>query len=144
MNLPPFVLALGYAGLVPFLIGPGWLTFSPGSAPQWLDMAWMGYVAMIASFMAGTFWGFALPASQGSAGQLGLAISIVLMLMAWLATLLSFGPALALLAMVFLLLLAADFWRERVLDTLGGYFRLRSTLTVGVLIAIAWRFSLSG
>ena len=46
--------------------------------------------------------------------------------------------------MVFLLLLAADFWRERVLDTLGGYFRLRSTLTVGVLIAIAWRFSLSG
>jgi hypothetical protein len=45
--------------------------------------------------------------------------------------------------MVFLLLLAADFWRERVLDTVGGYFALRSTLTAGVLIALAWRYAIS-
>ncbi len=143
MNLPPVVLALGYSGLLPFFLGPAWLMLSPGTAPQWLDAAWMSYVAMIASFMAGTFWGFALPASQGPAGQVGLLISIVLMLMAWVATLLSFGPALALLAVVFLLLLAADFWRERVLDTIGGYFRLRTSLTLGVLLAMAWRFGIS-
>jgi hypothetical protein len=144
MNLPPMVLALGYAGLLPFFIGPAWLALAPASVPTWLDMAWMRYVAMIASFMAGTFWGFALPAAQGPAGQLGLAISIVLTLLAWVATLLPFGPSLALLAGVFLLLLVADFWRERVLDTLGGYFALRSALTVGVLLSIAWRFSISG
>lgn len=143
MNLPPSVLLLGYSGLIPFLIGPLWLTLSPGSAPQWLDIAWLNYVALIASFMAGTFWGFALPASQGVAGLIGLLISVVLMLMAWVATLLSFAPSLALLGLVFLLLLAADFWRERVLDTIGGYFRLRTTLTLGVLVALIWRFSLS-
>ena len=60
-----------------------------------------------------------------------------------MATLLPFGPSLALLGLVFLLLLAADFWRERVLDTLDGYFRLRTTLTLGVLAAVVWRFTLS-
>lgn len=143
MHLPPAVLLLGYSGLIPFVIGPLWLTLSPGSAPQWLDIAWLNYVAMIASFMAGTFWGFALPAAQGPAGLLGVAMSAVLMLIAWVATLLPFGPSLALLGLVFLLLLAVDFWRERVLDTLDGYFRLRTTLTLGVLAAVVWRFTLS-
>lgn len=143
MDLPRAVLLLGYSGLIPFLLGPAWLSFAPGSAPQWLDAAWLSYTALIASFMAGTFWGFALPASQGPAGQLGLLISVALMLLAWVATLLPFALSLALLAVVFLLLLVADFWRERVLDTIGGYFRLRSGLTIGVLVAIAWRFSLS-
>lgn len=143
MDLPRIVLLFGYSGLVPFFIGPAWLALSPGTAPQWIDAAWLAYTAMIASFMAGTFWGFALPASMGPNGQLGLLISVVLMLMSWLALLLPFGPALALLAMVFLLLLAADFWRERVLDTIGGYFALRSGLTVGVLVAMAWRYALS-
>jgi hypothetical protein len=143
MHLPPAVQLLGYAGLIPFLIGPLWLTLSPASAPQWLDLAWLNYVALIASFMAGTFWGFALPASQGAAGLLGLLMSVLLMLMAWVATLLPFAASLALLGLVFLLLLAADFWRERVLDTIGGYFRLRTTLTLGVLVAMVWRFSLS-
>ncbi len=142
MKLPPFVLLLGYSGLLPFLIGPAWLTFSPGTAPQWLDFVWHGYVAMIASFMAGTFWGFALPAVEGAAGKAGLAISVVLMLLAWAAMALPFGPSLIMLAAVFGLLLVADLWRERTLDTIGGYFALRTTLTVGVVIAIAWRFAL--
>lgn len=143
MQLPPTVLLLGYSGLIPFLLGPAWLSLSPGTAPHWLDAAWLSYVALIASFMAGTFWGFALPAAQGPAGLLGLVISVVLMLLAWVATLLPFAPAMALLALVYLLLLAADFWRERVLDTVGGYFALRSTLTIGVLAAMAWRYSFS-
>lgn len=143
MDLPRAVLMLGYSGLIPFLIGPLWLTLSPGTAPQWLDVAWLSYVALIASFMAGTFWGFALPASQGPAGQLGLVIAVLLMLLAWVATLLPFALSLGLLTIVYLLLLVADFWRERVLDTIGGYFRLRTGLTLGVLVAMAWRYSLS-
>ena len=142
MKLPPFVLLLGYSGLLPFLVGPAWLTFSPDTAPQWLDFVWHGYVAMIASFMAGTFWGFALPAIEGPAGKAGLAISVVLMLLAWVALALPFGLSLIMLAGVFGLLLVADLWRERTLDTIGGYFALRTTLTVGVVIAIVWRFAL--
>jgi hypothetical protein len=139
MNLPKLVSLMGFMGLIPFFAGPLWLTWMPGSAPSWLDHLWLTYIAMIASFMAGTFWGFALPASQGPDGLIGLGISMVLMVLAWVSTALPFEAALGGLALVFLLLLLADFWRERVLDTIGGYFLLRTTLTVGVLLAIGWR-----
>lgn len=139
MRLPFFVLVAGYLGLVPFLAGPLWLTLSPETAPPWLDAVWLSYVAMIASFMAGTFWGFSLPACEGLEGQIGLAIASLLMLLAWGATALPFNLSLLALALVFLLLLLADFWRERTLGTVEGYFSLRSVLTIGVLIALAWR-----
>jgi len=142
MKLPPVVLLFGYAGLIPFMLGPLWLSVAPTSAPPWLDFVWHGYVAMIASFMAGTFWGFALPAVEGTAGKQGLLISVILMVLAWGALGLPFHASLIALALVFLLLLLADFWRERTLDTIGGYFMMRTTLTVGVLIAIAWRLLL--
>lgn len=142
MKLPPLVLLLGYSGLLPFLIGPAWWTFSPETAPDWLDAAWHGYTAMIASFMAGTFWGFALPAAQGSAGKAGLAISVVLMLLAWVALGLAPLYSLLLLAGVFVLLLIADVWRERTLGSVEGYFAMRTTLTVGVIVAIVWRLVL--
>ena len=57
-------------------------------------------------------------------------------------TLLDFTWQLAGLALVFLLLLLADLWRERTLDTIGGYFRLRSALTAGVIVAIGWRVAI--
>lgn len=139
MPLTPLAFWLGLSGLIPFVIGPLWLTLSPGSTPQWLDFLWLHYVAMIASFMAGTFWGFALPLSAGSAGFLGLVISVVLMLASWLALALPLLPCLLLLAAVFLLLLLADYWRERTLDSIEGYFRLRAMLTAGVALCISWR-----
>lgn len=142
MGLPWVVLVVAYMGLIPFLLGPAWLHFSPDTMPPWLDAAWLKYVAMIASFMAGTFWGFALPAAMGLAGMMGLGISLVLMFAAWGALLLPFQISLWALAAVYLLLLLADYWRERTLDTIEGYFLLRTVLTVGVLIAIAWRLML--
>jgi hypothetical protein len=144
MKLPPLVLALGFAGLVPFLVAPLWVTFSPEAVPAWLDRAWLSYVTLIAAFLAGTFWGFALPAAQGPQGMVGLLIASALMLLTWLTMMLAFDAALVGLAVVFLLLLLADFWRERTLDTIGGYFLMRTTLTVGVLAAIAWRWLLGG
>lgn len=142
MKLPPLVFALGFAGLIPFLAGPLWLTLSPETAPVWLDRAWLAYVTLIAAFLCGTFWGFALPASAGFAGMAALLMSTGLMLATWLAMLQEFQLALGILALVFLLLLLADFWRERTLDTIPGYFTLRTMLTVGVLIAVAWRLVL--
>lgn len=140
--LSPLAFWLGLSGLLPFLIGPLWLTFSPATAPTWLDAAWHQYLAMIASFMAGTFWGFALPLSGGTAGLLGLLISACLMLLSWAAMALPFEQSLLMLGAVLLLLLLADVWRDRVLDSIEGYFRLRALLTVGVLVCIIWRLLL--
>lgn len=143
MRLPLIVILMGYAGLIPFLLAPLWLTLSPATAPAWLDHVWVQYVVLIAAFLAGTFWGFALPAIEGPAGIAGMLIAAVLLGVIWLATSL---PALELhlLAVVFLMLLIADFWRERVLDTVPGYFRLRVALTVGAIVAVAWRIALRG
>lgn len=142
MRLPLIVIVLGYAGLVPFVIGPLWLTVSPETAPAWLDRGWTHYVTLLAAFLAGTFWGFALPAIEGPNGILGVFIASALMLLTWLTMVLAPAWQLYLLALVFLLQLLADFWRERTLDTIPGYFRLRTTLTVGAIAAIAWRLAL--
>jgi hypothetical protein len=141
MRLPLIVVLLGYAGLAPFVAGPLWLTLAPQSAPAWLDMAWSAYVTLLAAFLAGTFWGFALSAIEGPSGVLGVFIASALLLLTWLTMLLP-GYQLYLLALVFLLQLLAEFWRERTLDTIPGYFRLRVTLTVGAIGAIAWRLLL--
>lgn len=142
MKIPVWVRLLGYAGLVPFLAGPLWITVAPASLPVWLDQLWLGYVILIAAFLAGSFWGFALTAIEGPEGQLGILIASLLMVLTGLAMCFPFQPSLYLLAVVFLLLLLADFWRERTLGSIPGYFLLRAVLTSGVLVAIAWRLAL--
>ncbi|WP_051362370.1 DUF3429 domain-containing protein [Solimonas soli] len=139
MNLPRLLFALGYAGLLPFIAGPLWLTLSPQSAPVWLDQAWLLYAALIAAFMSGTFWGLALIVAENPAGLFGLVASALLMLLSWGAVMLPFSLALPALAGVFILLALAELWRERVLDPMSSYFRLRVVLTLGVLVCITWR-----
>jgi hypothetical protein len=140
MKLPRLLFALGYAGLLPFIAGPLWLTLAPQSAPVWLDQAWLLYAAMIAAFMAGTFWGLALIVAENPAGLLGLPLSALLMLLAWGSLLLPFDFALLALALVFILLVLSELWRERVLDPMSSYFRLRVVLTLGVLACMVWRY----
>ena len=142
MRLPRIVVLLGYAGLLPFVIGPLWVMAAPSSAPLWLDDAWTGYVTLLAAFLAGTFWGFALPAIEGPNGILGVFLASALLLLTWVTMVVAPGYQLPLLALVFLLQLLADYWRERTLDTIPGYFRLRATLTIGSIAAIAWRLLL--
>jgi hypothetical protein len=142
VRLPWLVSALGYAGLLPFLLGPAWLTFAPATAPEWLDAAWAGYVTLLAAFLAGTFWGFALPAIEGPNGLLGMFIASGLLLLTWVTMVMTSVWQLYLLALVFLLQLLADYWRERTLDTIPGYFRLRVTLTAGALLSIGWFLAL--
>lgn len=142
MKLPPLVYLLGYAGLVPFLAVPLWLTLSPASAPAGLDALWLQYAGMIAAFMAGTFWGMGVLTVEGPAGRLGITLAAALLALAWGAQALPFRQALWALGAVYILLALAEIWRERVLDPLGGYFGLRLTLTIGVLISLGWRLAL--
>jgi hypothetical protein len=142
MSLPLWIRLLGYAGLVPFLAGPLWLWLAPQTAPAQLDHWWLSYAALLASFLAGSFWGIALTAIEGPDGKFGILVASLLMLLAWAASALPFSLALLGLGLVFLLLLLADFWRERTLGSVEGYFILRTTLTVGVLVALVWRWAL--
>lgn len=142
MKLPRLLFVLGYAGLLPFFLGPAWLTFAPASAPLGLDQAWLLWGAMIAAFMAGSFWGLALIVAENPAGLFGMVLSAVLLLAAWASMLLPFPLALWGLAAVFLLLALAEIWRERTLDPMSSYLSLRIQLTVGVFIAIVWRIAL--
>ncbi|SER13772.1 Protein of unknown function [Solimonas aquatica] len=142
MRLPRLLYLLGYAGLLPFMAAPLWLTLSPQTAPVWLDRAWLSYAAMIAAFMAGSFWGLALVVIENPAGMLGTVFSALMMLTAWISLLLPFPEDLYLLALVFLLLAVGEYWRERTLDPMSSYLYLRITLTVGVLIAMIWRIAL--
>lgn len=139
MRLPPFVIALGFAGLLPMLVGPVWWAVSPQTVPARLDQLWVLYGALIASFMAGTFWGFALPAVEGTEGLIGTVIASLLMLLTWVAVALPYKAELYGLMTVFLLSLLADFWRERTLGSVPGYFALRTALTLGAFVALGWR-----
>jgi hypothetical protein len=65
-------------------------------------------------------------------------IASALLLLTWVTMVLTSVWQLYLLALVFLLQLLADYWRERTLDTIPGYFKLRATLTVGAIASIAW------
>jgi hypothetical protein len=142
MKLPRVVLMLGLAGLVPFLAVPLWMTLAGHALPVWVDRAWLAYVTLVAAFLAGSFWGFALPAVEGTEGQIGLCIASFLMMLTWVSMVVHFAAAMICLSIVFLLLLLADIWRERTLGTIEGYFLLRTTLTAGVILAIAWRWAL--
>ena len=139
MRLPLTVILLGLAGLLPMFAGPVWWSFMPQTAPGWLPQVWITYVALVASFMSGTFWGFALPAIEGTEGQIGVLIASLLMIATWVVMAFPADAALYGLIGVYLLQLLADFWRERTLGSVIGYFGLRTGLTVGAIAAIAWR-----
>src|SRR3546814_9206643 len=101
MRLPSLLYVLGYAGLLPFIAGPLWLSVSPTTAPLWLDQAWLLYAAPIAAFMAGSFWCLALILIENPAGQFGLLMSAAFMLLAWFSIQLPFDLSLAALTVVF-------------------------------------------
>ena len=139
MKLPNWLVALGYLGLLPFLVAPLVLTLWPHSAPAWLDGVWINYVILVAVFLAGSLWGFGIVMiSQGGNG-LGVWIASLLMLLTWGATWFSLRNSLYSLAVIFSLLLLTDLWRERVMGPFPGYFKLRGILTFGALAAILWR-----
>jgi hypothetical protein len=145
MKLPAWLIALSFAGLVPFIAGPlaAWQGITAlGESPIAMDALWRTYVMLVAVFLAGSFWGFALVAVNGAAGAAGILMASASMLLAWGTSVLPFREALYALAVIFLLLLLADFWRERALDTIPGYFTMRAILTAGAIASIAARAAL--
>lgn len=141
---------LGYAGLVPFaalalllwqpsLLPGSMLSGIEALAQQHGYQAFLGYSAVILSFLGGIFWGHALQAEGETRPTLLLVISNVFALVAWMALMLDSSiAALSLLAAGYLTLLAAE-WRLSATFphlpqwSLSSYLPMRIILTVVVV-----------
>lgn len=125
------MLALGYAGLVPFFgfcLGAWWLTGWPAALSR---QGFVIYSLGILSFLGGTLWGRVQALENPSIirllvsnGVVLFAVAFVLMAQAWLASLALMLGYVALL------------WYERGAEVLTQWYRkMRYRLTAGVLFA---------
>ncbi len=142
--IPRSALALGLAGLLPFLWGAasvlspalaqfGAQNFGPLFTGTYLSLT---YGTVILSFMSGVLWGFATRAEAGEAG-LSYALSVVPALWAFFMVNGDPGDAAVNLAAGFagLLLLDWHFWKQGTAP--DWWLRLRLGLTVVVLACLA-------
>jgi hypothetical protein len=129
-------IALTALGALPFyglLLLPGdWIAFLIVNPQD----AYRSYGAVIASFMAGTVWGFSQPAKTPQLGPI--LISNILAIAGWASLLLPSMPAflwLGLQMTVFWALIAVDWtlWRRGLQE--AWYIRLRALVTAEVTLA---------
>lgn len=57
---PPWALRLGYAGLVPFVLGAALVRLVEPALMPFAMLALAGYAATVASFLGGIHWGLAM------------------------------------------------------------------------------------
>lgn len=138
-RIPATALALGLAGLLPFLWGAagilapgltGWsLGFLPGRFHGAAVMQIYGIV--ILSFMAGVIWGFATRATGAQAGYF-YALSVLPPIWAFFAATGATGPSLWALLVGFVVLLPIDWTAARAGLAPAWWMRLRLLLTTVV------------
>lgn len=134
--IPPTPLALGIAGLAPFvgfaaLIGFGVPTLSTGGLAVPAMAALLAYGAVILSFMGGVHWGLALRGAPPT----GYVASVLPSLTGWFAVLLlPPAPAALALAAAFAALLLYDLAVIGRSEAPPWYGRLRIGLT-GIVVA---------
>ena len=125
------ILALGYAGLLPFFLfcaGAWWLTDWPAALSR---QGFVIYSLGILSFLGGTLWGRVQQLDDPnmmklmvSNGVVLFAVGAVLTAQAWLASMMLMAGYMALL------------WYEKGSETLPAWYgRMRYQLTAGVVLA---------
>ena len=84
----PAALRLGYAGLLPFVLGAALTWIVRPDAHPYVTQGLSAYAAVIVSFLGGIHWGFAFtPSPLPAAGTARFAWGIVPALVAWVAVL---------------------------------------------------------
>lgn len=127
-TIPRPALCLGAAGLLPSMAMPALLLLGGGAAEFALKVG-PAYGALIASFIGGAWWGLAANRATGTALALWLVLSVVPMLMAWVALLLPPSFGLLVLALIFALLPVFDRLAEQGALTPGWWWQLRLPLS---------------
>ena len=141
-RLPILAIILGLGGLIPFLacgFGAVWLEDAVRAAE--MLAALIAYGAVILSFLGAVHWGFALEDQVGLADRARLVLGVLPALVGWAALLALFAQlpiaSLAILAMGFLLVMAAEHRAARRGLMPRGYTALRWLLTVVVVLDLA-------
>ena len=134
----PVIIGLGSLGLVPFGAAGGMVLLGlnfPGLDPL---RAFMGYSAVILSFLAGTLWGKSISCAAADSARQLLILSNLLALLAWLALMADAAPTtgLAALAAGYSIILWVERRYDRSLSAASdaGYQAMRNWLTVAVVI----------
>ena len=123
----PLALRLGYAGLLPFVIGAALVWTVRPDAHPYVVAALSAYAALIVSFLGGIHWGFAF--RQPEPPQSLLVWGVVPALVAWVAVVM---PAYAGLVVMGLMLIGCYVVDRRVYPEEGAaaWLTLRFRLTV--------------
>lgn len=124
---PALARQLGYAGLIPFVIGMCliWLVYA--ELQPWVALALSAYAATIVAFLGGVHWGLAMRADQPGPRSFGWAV--VPPLGAWLAMVM---PAYAGLVVLGVLLVTCYVMDRKLLQAqgLGHWLTLRFRLSM--------------
>jgi hypothetical protein len=133
----PF-LALGSAGLFPFVAGAVALWTLPHAYEPYVLQWLLGYAMVILAFVGALHWGVAMQAQEPTHANLWIAAvwSVIPALVAWLALAFESAVALRILAGMFLLQLAMDRWLTQNFSTPAWYLPLRIVLTVVAVVSL--------
>lgn len=132
---PPVpALLLGYAGLLPPIIGIAWRLIDPAKGGMMLALA-LFYAALILSFLGGAWWGMAVARVAGAALTLWLALAVVPSLVALAAGAVLFTSVVsgaAIVAAGLLGSLLVDMMLVRAGHAPAWWMKLRLPLSVGL------------
>ncbi|MCG6882177.1 MAG: DUF3429 domain-containing protein [Silicimonas sp.] len=144
MKIPAAPLALGLAGLIPFLWGAG--TYLSADLYAWgiqtlgprfvAPFVLLNYGQIILAFMSGVLWGFATK-SSGDAAAINYTLSVLPAL--WVFFTIGSGPIASAIYMIagYLALLALDYAFARQGLTPPWWMRLRLLLTAIVVACLS-------
>jgi hypothetical protein len=141
-NLPPIAIALGAAGLVPFmLLGLGAVGANADRSFGAAE-ALVGYGAVILAFLGGVHWGFTLSETgDQTAVRARLALGVVPSLVGWLAILCGIVglPVSSIIVLIagFIGTLVMEFHAQKRDLLPAGYLALRTVLTCVVVPILA-------
>ncbi len=135
MGIPVLALALGYAGLLPFVAGAVELWVMPGIMTEFVESALLAYAAVILSFMGAIHWGLAMR-SHRDIVNLQLGLSVIPGLIGWMALMLPALAAYPALILAFVALYFFDLQAVRLSMAPHWYPTLRLPLTIGVVLSL--------
>ena len=133
---PRWARRLGYAGLVPFLLGAALVWFVHPEAHPYTTLALSAYAAAIVSFLGGLHWGLAMRASavvaadavENARVNVSLAWAVVPPLVAWPAVMMPPSAGLIVLGVMFIVCYLVD-RRVFVAQGLAAWLTLRFRLS---------------
>ncbi len=134
-GIPVLAQWLGYAGLLPFVVGAVELWLLPGLIIEFIENALIAYAAVILSFMGAIHWGLAMR-SHRDIVNLQLGLSVIPALLGWVALLLPAIAAYPILLLAFVVLYLFDLEAVKLNMAPSWYPRFRLPLTIGVVLSL--------